>query len=152
MDRRNILGGVAAAFGTLGVVRRATAVPKAHGGAHRLALDVDRNDPAVMNLTLGNAPMQPLTMRDGARSSRSRLLRMDGSEHAARGHFAREGSACVDAKQPATGSFSACNNTKKAMEKAEGKEIALEPGARIVPAGIVRLVKLQEEGWSYIKP
>ena len=40
----------------------------------------------------------------------------------------------------------------KAMEKAEGKEIVLVLGTRVVPAGIVRLVNLQEQGWSYIKP
>lgn len=48
--------------------------------------------------------------------------------------------------------FSACNVTKTAMEKSEGHPIAILPQARIVPAGVVRLVELQESGWSYIKP
>jgi len=47
--------------------------------------------------------------------------------------------------------FSGCNNTLQAMQKNEGKEIALVREARIVPAGIVRLVQLQEEGWSYVR-
>jgi hypothetical protein len=45
-----------------------------------------------------------------------------------------------------------CNNTKRAMEKAEGKEVPLIPEATIVPSGVVRLVELQEQGWAYVRP
>lgn len=48
--------------------------------------------------------------------------------------------------------FSACNNTKQAMEKREGHPIAIIPEATIVPSGVVRLTELQERGWSYIRP
>jgi intracellular sulfur oxidation DsrE/DsrF family protein len=48
--------------------------------------------------------------------------------------------------------FGACNNTKNAMEKREGKPVPIIPEATIVPAGIVRLVELQEEGYHYVKP
>ena len=48
--------------------------------------------------------------------------------------------------------FAACNNTKRAMEKAEGKEMTLIPEATIVPAGVVRLMELQEQGWAYVRP
>jgi hypothetical protein len=48
--------------------------------------------------------------------------------------------------------FSGCNNTLQAMQKTEGKEISLVAEARIVPAGVVRLMELQEAGWSYVRP
>jgi intracellular sulfur oxidation DsrE/DsrF family protein len=48
--------------------------------------------------------------------------------------------------------FSACGNTKRGMEKTEGKEMTLIPEARVVPAGVVRLMELQEQGWSYVRP
>jgi len=48
--------------------------------------------------------------------------------------------------------FGACNNTKTAMEKREGKPVPIIPEATVVPAGIVRLVELQEAGYSYVKP
>ena len=48
--------------------------------------------------------------------------------------------------------FSACNNTKQNMEKAEGHEISILPDATLVPAGVVHLMELQEQGWSYIRP
>ena len=48
--------------------------------------------------------------------------------------------------------FSACNNTMRGMEKAEGKRPPLVGEATIVPAGVVRLSQLQEQGWTYVKP
>ena len=48
--------------------------------------------------------------------------------------------------------FSACNNTKQNMEKAEGHPIPMLPDATVVPSGVVHLNELQEQGWSYVKP
>ena len=48
--------------------------------------------------------------------------------------------------------FSACHNTQMAMEKREGHPIPIIPEATVVPAGVVRLTQLQEQGWSYIRP
>ncbi len=53
---------------------------------------------------------------------------------------------------PSTVNFSACGNTMKGMEKAEGHAIQIVPQASVVPAGVVRLSELQEQGWSYIRP
>ena len=53
---------------------------------------------------------------------------------------------------PSSVAFSACGNTKKGMEKAEGHAVEIIPEATIVPAGVVRLTELQEQGWSYIRP
>jgi intracellular sulfur oxidation DsrE/DsrF family protein len=48
--------------------------------------------------------------------------------------------------------FSACHNTIMGMEKTEGHPILIVPEARVVPAGVVRLAELQEQGYVYIKP
>ena len=48
--------------------------------------------------------------------------------------------------------FSACGNTKGKMEKKSGKKIELVEGVRIVPAGVLRIMELQEEGYAYIRP
>jgi intracellular sulfur oxidation DsrE/DsrF family protein len=48
--------------------------------------------------------------------------------------------------------FSACNNTKEGMEKKEGHPINVLSEATIVPSGVVRLMELQEKGWSYVRP
>jgi intracellular sulfur oxidation DsrE/DsrF family protein len=48
--------------------------------------------------------------------------------------------------------FSACDITKKGMEKTEGHAISVVPGATVVPSGVVHLMELQEHGWSYVRP
>ena len=53
---------------------------------------------------------------------------------------------------PSKVQFSACNNTKQGMEKAEGHAISIVPEATVVPSGVVHLMELQEGGWSYLRP
>lgn len=48
--------------------------------------------------------------------------------------------------------FSACGNTITKMTKKAGKKIPIMPEAKHVPAGVVRLMELQESGWSYLRP
>ena len=48
--------------------------------------------------------------------------------------------------------FSACGNTKAKMEKKSGKEIMLVEGVQMVPAGVLRIMELQEQGYAYIRP
>ena len=48
--------------------------------------------------------------------------------------------------------FSACNNTMKKIESKTGKKPVLVEGVKVVPAGVVRIMWLQEKGYSYIRP
>ena len=48
--------------------------------------------------------------------------------------------------------FAACQNTIDSMAKKEGKEIPVVAMADHVPAGVVELIKLNEEGWTIIRP
>ncbi len=48
--------------------------------------------------------------------------------------------------------FSACGNTKAIMEKKSGKKVVLVEGVQIVPAGVLRIMELQEQGYAYIRP
>ena len=48
--------------------------------------------------------------------------------------------------------FSACGNTMKKMEKKTGKPVVLTEGVEVVPAGVVRIMELQEEGYAYLRP
>jgi len=48
--------------------------------------------------------------------------------------------------------FTGCGNTLAAQSKQENKSISLVPEARVVPAGIARIVELEEEGWTYVRP
>lgn len=48
--------------------------------------------------------------------------------------------------------FAACGNTKKHMTKLLGKEPVLNSNATVVPAGVVRIIDLVNEGYILVKP
>ena len=48
--------------------------------------------------------------------------------------------------------FSACGNTKAKMEAKSGKKIELVEGVQMVPAGVLRIMELQEQGYTYVRP
>jgi intracellular sulfur oxidation DsrE/DsrF family protein len=123
---------------------------------HRIAIQVDQNDPAVMNLALNNAQNVIEYYRDKhedvdveivAYGPGLNMLRADTSP--VKDRIAQIANA--DATFPSKIVFSACNNTKQAMEKREGHPITIVPQATIVPSGVVRLMQLQEAGWSYVR-
>ena len=48
--------------------------------------------------------------------------------------------------------FSACGNTMKKVERKDGKPVILSEGVTVVPAGVLRIMELQEQGYSYVRP
>jgi intracellular sulfur oxidation DsrE/DsrF family protein len=48
--------------------------------------------------------------------------------------------------------FSACANTMAKMEKKSGKKPVLLEGVEVVPAGVLRIMELQQQGYAYIRP
>ncbi|GJL81452.1 MAG: hypothetical protein DHS20C01_10860 [marine bacterium B5-7] len=48
--------------------------------------------------------------------------------------------------------FSACGNTMKKVAAKSGKDVVLVEGVRVVPAGVLRIMELQEQGYTYIRP
>ena len=151
MNRRSILGSWAAAFvATPAFARQALAAGEKK---HRLAIHVDQSDIAQMNLALGNASNvfehykshgEEVEIEIVAHSQGLHMLREDTSPVKERIRMVRE-------KMPSI-VFSACDNTKRRMEKQEGRNITLIPEATLVPSGVVRLMELQEQGWTYVRP
>ena len=54
----------------------------------------------------------------------------------------------MDAAFPSKIQFSVCGNTKEG----KGQPITVLSEAVVVPSGVVRLMELQEKGWSYVRP
>jgi intracellular sulfur oxidation DsrE/DsrF family protein len=130
---------------------------KTHGSekAHRLLIQVDQNDPAVMNLALNNATNVIEYYR-----SKGEDVDVDVVTYGPGLHMLRTDTSPVkdriknlkDTAFPSKIQFSACNNTKEGMEKKEGHPIDVLSDSVLVPSGVVRLMELQEKGWSYIRP
>jgi len=127
----------------------------ANGKTHRIAIQVDQNDPQVMNLALNNATNVIEYYR-----ARHENVDVDIVTYGPGLHMLRADTSPVqdrikrlkDMAFPGKIQFSACNNTKQGMEKTEGHAISILPDATIVPSGVVRLMELQEHGWSYVRP
>jgi intracellular sulfur oxidation DsrE/DsrF family protein len=122
---------------------------------HRVGIQVDQNDPAVMNLALNNASNiiseyrarnEDVEVEIIAYGPGLHMLRADTSPVKDRIKHIAEANFSSKIK------FSACSNTKRGMEKKEGHPISILPEASLVPSGAVRLIELQEQGWSYLRP
>jgi len=121
--------------------------------AHRLILQVNTNDPAMMNLSLNNATNVSQYYKDlGEKVSIEVVTFGPGL------HMLRDDTSPVKARIEVLAlssteiSFKACGNTRENMSKVEGKEIPLISEAKIVKSGVVRVMELQEQGWTYVKP
>ena len=123
--------------------------------SHRVSIQVDQNDPQVMNLALNNATNVIEHYR-----AKNEDVDVDIVTYGPGLHMLRDDTSPVkdrikrlkELAFPGKIQFSACNNTKQNMEKAEGKAVPIMSDATIVPSGVVRLMELQEQGWSYVRP
>lgn len=135
-------------LGLAGGARAGDAKPQ-----HRLVIQVDDNDPAKMNLALNN-----LTNIYEYYQQKGETVQVELVAYGPGLNIFRTDTSPVKSRLETLKltydnvTFSACGNTKRGMEKAEKKEISLVPEAHVVPAGVVRILELQEQGWSYIKP
>jgi len=122
---------------------------------HRIAIQVDQNDAATMNLALNNVTNIMQFYRD-----KGETVQVEVVAYGPGLNMYREDTSPVKGRLkqisemafPSKVAFSACNNTKQGMEKKEGHPIAIVSQASLVPSGVVRLSELQEQGWSYVKP
>jgi uncharacterized protein len=118
---------------------------------HRLLIQVNQNDPAVMNLALNNATNVIEYYR-----SKGEDVAVDIVTYGPGLHMLRADTSPVQDRikqlRDVAFPFSACNVTKQGMEKREGHAIDIMSDAVVVPSGVIHLMELQEKGWSYIRP
>ncbi len=119
----------------------------------RVAIHIDENDPARMNMALNNAANVQkyyeaqgieVEVRVVAYGPGLMMLRKDKSPVADR--IAQMSLASDNI------SFAACGNTHRAMSAKEGADVQLLEEASLVPSGVVEKIELQRQGWSYIRP
>ena len=137
----------------------ALAAPLAPGAAlaeaktHKVAIHVNEGDAQRMNLALNNveniqkyyaAKGETVAVEVVTYGPGLTMLRADTSP-------VKDRVAAMSMQYPEL-RFSACENTRAGMAKREGKEIPLVKEAKSVPSGVIRLIELQEQGWSYLRP
>ena len=119
---------------------------------HRLAIHVDQNDPAVMNLALNNAAnVKAYYAAKGEAVDIEIVAYGPGLNMYVAKSPVKDRISAMALENPEM-HFSACGNTLKKMTEKAGHEIALLSEANVVPSGVVRLMELQSEGYSYVRP
>ena len=120
---------------------------------HRLVLQVNINDADTMNLTLNNATNVAQYYQDLGEDVQVEVITFGGGLHMLRADTSpvKERIKRIVDNTPSI-SFKACGNTRDNMSKAEKKTISLIPEATVVKSGVVRVMELQEQGWSYVRP
>ena len=128
---------------------------KPGGKVHHIAVHVDQNDKAVMNLALNNVENLMDAYQEKGESVEIEivaygpgLMMLRDDKSPVKGRLATIKKRAFPSKV----TYSACGNTKRKMEKKEGHPVKIVSEARVVPGGVVRLTELQEQGWTYIKP
>ena len=118
------------------------------GGDHKLVIQVSTADALTQKIALNNAV------------NLQKEMGMDNVkiEIVAYGH----GLGLLTTKSPEAArvkslamqniTFSACGNTMAKIEKKTGKKPKLTEGVGVVSAGVTRIMTLQEQGYSYVRP
>ena len=152
MDRRSMFKVAMAALAATPLLGR-KASAEGEKKTHKLTLHVDQNDPAVMRLALGNSRNYYDHYHDRGEEVAIEIVAYSQGLHMLRDDTSpvKDDIKATRAKVPQI-AFGACNNTKRAMERTEGKPVPIIAEATIVPSGIVRLAELQEQGYTYAKP
>ena len=126
---------------------------RADEAVHKLAIHVDQNDPAVMNLALNNAQ----NVKQYYESKGEKVLIEIVAYGPGLEMFVDDKSpvkdriAAMSLESPEI-TFAACGNTHDAMVKKAGKEVPLVSEATVVQSGVVRLMELQADGYAYVRP
>ena len=131
----------------------ATGSALAAGKTHRLVLQISDDSAQKMNTVLNVATNasryysskgEELEIEIIAFNKGLHMLRKDTSPVAKRIKNFAPGMVNV--------SFKACGVTMKGMTKKEGKKPELFEFAEVIPAGVVRIIERDEDGWTVVRP
>jgi intracellular sulfur oxidation DsrE/DsrF family protein len=120
---------------------------------HRMVIQVSRDDTEGMNLALGNAVNAKKLYDSRGEQFQVEIVAYGPGITMLRADKSPVKDRIEEVKKEIPGMvLSMCGNAKAAAEKREGHEIVPLPGVGVVPAGIVRVAELEEQGWTYIRP
>ena len=148
MKRQHFLAAIFMAVGLL-FVQAAPVLADSH--VHRVAIHIDENNKARMNMALNNAANVNKYYQ-----SKGEKVEIEVVAYGPGLHMFRADTSPVKQRIAAMSlemdnlKFSACGNTHRKMSK-KGK-VTLISEAKMVPSGVIRLIELQEKGWAYIRP
>lgn len=119
----------------------------------KVAIQVSDNDPKQMNLALNNARNVIEFFKEKGQKVTIEIVTYGPGLHMLRDDTSpvKQRVAEMSLANPEV-LFIACANTQANMSKQESKAVPLVSEARMAPSGVVRLMELQQAGYSYIRP
>jgi intracellular sulfur oxidation DsrE/DsrF family protein len=140
------------------VTRTAQAKPKATKKTaaekvHKIAIQVNENNPQLMNLALNNASNILSHYKKAGEKVIVEIVTFGPGLH-----MLRDDTSPVKPRVQTMAlehpnlTFAACANTQANMSKQETKEVPIMSEAKVTPSGVVRLAELQRQGYAYIRP
>ena len=120
---------------------------------HKLAIQVSDNDPGTMTKLLNVTANAAKAFQDEGIPYEIEVVAYNAGLHL----FRTDTSPELERVSGFTASipdvtFSACGNTLEGMTKKEGKTPELIETAQVVPAGVIRLMELADQGYTVIRP
>jgi len=120
---------------------------------HRVVIQVSEDDPKIMNIALNNAENLTKFYQDKGETVQIEFVAYGPGLAMMRSDISpvkpRLEQFAANLKNV---SFSGCGNTLAGQSAKENKSLSLVPEAHVVPTGVARIVELQEQGWSYVRP
>lgn len=142
------------AIGLAGLVGVSTA-QAAGDGVHRLALQISDDDPQKMNTVLNVAANVSRYYSSRGEQLDVQVVAFNKGLHMFRGDTSPDKiqkRLQIFAESMPNVTFKGCGVTYAGMTKKEGKEPPIMSFVEIVPAGVVRLIELDEAGWTIVRP
>ena len=120
---------------------------------HKLAIQVSDNDPGTMTKVLNVTANAAKAFQAEGIPYEIEVVAYNAGLHL----FRADTSPVLDRVKGFTASvpdvtFSACGNTLAGMTKNEGATPELIETAQVVPAGVIRLMELADQGYTVIRP
>ena len=144
------LGGMLAAVFAIAML----AMPAVSAAAeHKLVLQISDNDAGKMNTVMNVAANVSRLYSQKGDEIDIKVVAFNAGLHMLRPDTSPVGERIVNfaASMPNV-EFQACNNTREAMAKKSGKDVPIFEFAEVVPAGVVSIIELSENGYTIVRP
>lgn len=129
------------------------AVAQTPDGIHRLALQVTEANLAKMNLVLDVAANVSRHYSGIGEEVEIEIVAFGDGIHMFRADTSPVKKRLVNFMQSMVNvTYQACGNTLDTMERNEGARPPLIEGTGIVQTGVARLIELDEQGWTIVRP
>lgn len=122
-------------------------------GMHKLVLQISDNDGQKMNTVMNVAANVSRLYAERGEEVDIKIVAFNAGLHMLRPDTSpvAERITNFSSSMPNV-AFQACNNTREAMAKNSGKDVPLFEFAEVVPAGVVSIIELDEQGYTIVRP